>query len=82
MSRRKNPSEKEAFGHAVRARREELGWSQEALGFEADLHRTYISEIERGVRNPTVTSIFKLARALEVLPSALFTAAEKALGRR
>ena len=60
----------------VRAR---TGLSQEQLGFEADLHRTHISEIERGVRNPTVTSIFKLARALEVKASRLFAAAESVL---
>ncbi len=80
MARKGTISEKLAFGLAVRTRREALGLSQEKLGFEADLHRTYVSEVERGVRNPTVTSIFKLARALGTKPSSLFRAAEKTLG--
>ena len=80
MARKGAISEKVAFGTPVRARREALGLSQEKLGFEADLHRTYVSEVERGVRNPTVTSIFKLARALGTKPSSLLRAAEKMVG--
>ena len=68
-----------AFGAAVRIRREELGLSQEKLGFEAKVHRTYVSDVERGARNPTVKVIWKLAVALETQPSALFELAEKAL---
>ena len=52
------------------------GWSQDNLGFEADLDRTYVSGIERGVRNPTLTTIWKLAQALGVAPSRLLKAAE------
>lgn len=65
-----------AFGAAVRARREELGLSQEALSFRAKVHRTYVSDIERGARNPTVKVIWKLSRALDTQPSALFRIAE------
>ena len=54
-----------ALGAAVRAAREEQGLSQEELGFEADLDRTYISGIERGVRNPTVTTLLRITRALD-----------------
>lgn len=68
-----------AFGAAVRIRREELGLSQEKLGFEAKVHRTYVSDVERGARNPTVKVIWKLAVALETRPSVLFELAEKAL---
>ena len=67
------------FGAAVRARREELGLSQEALGFRAKVHRTYVSDVERGARNPTVKVIWKLSRALDTQPSALFRIAEAAL---
>lgn len=40
------------------------GWSQEELADEAGLHRTYVSGIERRVRNPTITIIERLAKAL------------------
>ena len=40
--------------------------SQEKLAFEANLHRTYVSGIERGVRNPSVESLEKIARQLKV----------------
>jgi transcriptional regulator with XRE-family HTH domain len=45
--------------------RKERGWSQEALADEAGLDRTYISGIERKVKNPTITVVERLARALE-----------------
>lgn len=60
----------------MRARREELDLSQEELGFRADLDRTYISGIERGVRNPTLKIIGRLAKALSTRPSKLLAAAE------
>ena len=60
----------------MRAERERRGFSQEELGFEADLDRTYVSGIERGVRNPTVTSVRRIAKALGVASSRLMRAAE------
>ena len=45
--------------------------SQEALAHAAGLHRTYLSDIERGVRNPTITVVEQIARALGVTASAL-----------
>ena len=51
-----------AFGASVRARREELDLSQEELGFRSELDRTYISGIERGVRNPTLKIIGRIAK--------------------
>jgi len=44
--------------------RKERGWSQEALADEAGLDRTYISGIERKVKNPTITVVERVARAL------------------
>ena len=64
------------FGQAVRNAREAHGWSQEDLGFEAELDRTYVSGIERGVRNPTLQTVLVLAKALDVLPSELIKSAE------
>ncbi|WP_374596979.1 helix-turn-helix domain-containing protein [Brevundimonas sp.] len=53
------------LGANVKRLREQLGLSQEQLAFDADMHRTYISGIERGVRNPTVTVLERLAIALK-----------------
>lgn len=63
---------KKRFGLAIRQRRYELGISQEELSFRAGLHRTYISDIERGSRNTSLENIEKLAKALEISVSALF----------
>ena len=56
-------------GLNLRRFREELGLSQEELAFRCGLHRTYISGVERGVRNPTVLVLEKISMALKV-PSA------------
>lgn len=61
-------------GLNVRRLREEKGWSQEELAFETGMHRTYISGIERGVRNPTVTVLAKIAGSLEVTSDQLLVA--------
>lgn len=66
------------LGQAVLAARERSGLSQEELGFECELDRTYISGIERGIRNPTVKSLLRLAHALDTTPGELLTEA----GRR
>jgi transcriptional regulator with XRE-family HTH domain len=64
-------------GRNVRQIRKERGWSQEDLAFEAGLDRTYISGVERGVRNPTVLVLSELARALKVAPSVLLEATKR-----
>lgn len=76
---RRTPSQtlQEAFGQAVRARRKELGLSQEGLGERADLHRTYISQVERGLKSPSLTTIEHVARVLGVRPSELVRDAER-----
>jgi transcriptional regulator with XRE-family HTH domain len=53
------------------ALRQAKGWSQEELADEAELHRTYVSGIERKVRNPTVLILERLAKALKVAPGRL-----------
>lgn len=67
-----------ALGQAVRRNRQKTGLSQEQFAFEVELDRTYVSGIERGVRNPTVATLLRLTKALGVAPSALLRAAEKA----
>jgi transcriptional regulator with XRE-family HTH domain len=57
-------------GLNVKKFRAERGFSQEELAFECGLHRTYISGVERGIRNPTVLVLEKIASALKV-PSSL-----------
>ena len=67
----------EAFGKVLRALRVERGLSQEALALEAGIQRNYVSLIERGVNQPTITIIFKLATALEMNPSQVVELVEK-----
>lgn len=57
---------------AIKQRRQELGMSQETLAEQAGLHRTYIGDIERGLRNVSLKSIEKLAKALQIPISELF----------
>jgi len=54
----------ERFGRVIRRRREEAGLSQEALADAAHLHRTYISLLERGQRQPQLETIRALAQGL------------------
>jgi transcriptional regulator with XRE-family HTH domain len=58
-------------GLNVQRIRKEKVWSQEELAFESGLHRTYISGIERGARNPTIRVIARLAETLGVAPGEL-----------
>lgn len=53
-------------GRNVRKFRKERGLSQKKLAFECGLHRTYISGVERGIRNPTVAVLEEIATALKV----------------
>lgn len=53
-------------GKRIKALRNAKGVSQEALAFRCKLHRTYISDIERGLRNVSIKNIEKIAKALQV----------------
>lgn len=59
------------FGAALRQLRLEAGLTQEALGFEAHLQRNYISKLELGEYQPTLTTLYKLAAALRITPCRL-----------
>ena len=62
---------KKRFGQVVRRRREGAGLSQETLALEAGLHPTYISLLERGLRNPSLVTVQVLAQALETTMTSL-----------
>jgi transcriptional regulator with XRE-family HTH domain len=64
-------SELERFAANLRAAREQRGLSQEALAQAGGLHRTEISLLERGQREPRLSTIVTLARALDVEPARL-----------
>lgn len=68
-----------ALSQAVRDRRESLRLTQEEVAERARLHRTYISDIERGARNLSLRSLVELARALEMQASDLVIIVEKKL---
>lgn len=55
-----------AFGAVLARLRRRRGWSQETLGFEADLTRAYVSLLERGRRSPTLDTMMALCVALDV----------------
>ncbi|MFM9829754.1 MAG: helix-turn-helix domain-containing protein [Sphingomonas sp.] len=55
----------------LRKAREAKGWSQEDFADRAGIHRTYVSDIERGRRNPTITVVEKLAGPFEMTASEL-----------
>jgi transcriptional regulator with XRE-family HTH domain len=65
-------SPKSLFGKAIRALREERGYSQEELAERAGLHRNYVGGVERGERNVALENIVKLAAALSVRTCDLF----------
>jgi len=57
---------REKFGKRVRVERLKLDLSQEELAHEADSNRTYISDVERGTRNPSIEVVERIAAALDV----------------
>lgn len=66
-----------AFGRVLRRLRVEAGFTQEQFGFESELRRTYISILELGQQQPSLTSIFKIAKALNCSASELIAYVEE-----
>lgn len=73
---------KALLGAAIKAERSTLGISQEELAYRAGLHRTYVSDVERGARNPSLESVEKLAQALELSVPMLFERATHGNGTK
>jgi transcriptional regulator with XRE-family HTH domain len=66
------------FGKVLRELRTQVGLTQEQLGFECDLDRTFISLLERGLRQPTLTTLFVIADQLNTPPSNIVKQVEEA----
>ena len=67
------------FGQVLREQRISRELSQEELALAADVDRTFVSQMERGIRQPTITTLIKLAGALGIQPSTLIVRMEKLL---
>jgi transcriptional regulator with XRE-family HTH domain len=67
------------FGQVLREQRITRQLSQEELALAADVDRTFVSQMERGIRQPTITTLMKLAGALGIQPSTLIVRMEKLL---
>jgi transcriptional regulator with XRE-family HTH domain len=74
------PAFQTALGEAVKARRHELGLTQEQLANETELHQRWISNVETGKRNPSYASIRRLAAGLGLSASQLIAQAEQVEG--
>jgi transcriptional regulator with XRE-family HTH domain len=71
------PAPQLALGAAVRARREELGLTQEGVALAGDLHQRWVSNLENGWRNPSYASLRRLAASLRLSASELIARAER-----
>jgi transcriptional regulator with XRE-family HTH domain len=67
------------FGQVLRTLRKDAGLSQEQLALAANIERNFVSLIERGVNQPTIRVLFKLASALETSPSRMMCLVEEKL---
>ena len=72
----------ESFGKLIAERRNALGISQEKFAERADLDRTYISGLERGVRNPSLTAIVKVAKGFGITTEELLRGLEAKAKRK
>jgi transcriptional regulator with XRE-family HTH domain len=70
-----------AFGRVLRAARLKAGMSQEDLALESTVQRQFISLIERGENQPTISTIFRLASALQTRPSELMALTEAEIAK-
>jgi transcriptional regulator with XRE-family HTH domain len=71
-----------AFGLALKKLRQDGGYSQQGLAKACKLDRTFISLLERGERQPTITTIYKVAEALEVTVQQVIIQIDNQLGKK
>jgi transcriptional regulator with XRE-family HTH domain len=79
---RRNISPEVAFGRMLAEIRKSKALSQEEFGARSGYHRTYISQLERGVKSPSLRTIFNLAETLGVAPSQIIRDVERRRGAR
>jgi transcriptional regulator with XRE-family HTH domain len=79
-SQRKSVSPETAFGRVLRDVRKSRSLSQEELGAKSGYHRTYIGQLERGEKSPSLRTIFDLAKTLQVTPSGMVSDVERLAG--
>ncbi len=72
-------SYKKTFGKVLHSIRLKKGFSQEKLALECELDRTFISMLERGLRQPSLTTLVKIANTLQIKPSKLLLETEKGM---
>ena len=65
------------FGEVLKQLRNDAGISQETLAYECELDRSFISLMERGLRIPTIETLFKLSKPLKKTPSQILTILEQ-----
>lgn len=70
------------FGSTIRTVRTQLGITQQELADRADMQRTYLADVERGMRNLALTNITRLTKALDVPTSRFFAQMERRIARR
>ena len=66
-----------SFGRVLKELRQNQGLSQEELGFRSGYHRTYISLLERGLKSPSLNTIFQMANTLGISPSDMVSKVEQ-----
>jgi transcriptional regulator with XRE-family HTH domain len=69
-----------ALGKVVALLRQSARLSQEELADRAAIHRTYVSQVERGLKSPTIVVLFRLAKALNTTPSKIMKQLESSIG--
>jgi len=69
-----------ALGKVIAALRQSADLSQEELADRAAIHRTYVSQVERGLKSPTIVVLFRLAKALNTTPSKILKQLEARVG--
>ena len=79
--RRKNMLDAKIVGKVIQECREKCGLSQDVVSGLADIGRTHLSAIERGMRKPTLETFFKLAEALDIEPHKLLKMIEEELDK-